>query len=283
MRDGLRWAVACARAREPRAYWPRASQAELSLLSGTREEIQRDWRAAMAAAGRDWFALDSTRQTLQILRALEFRAEETALACALVDAELSRLAPLFVPRRVLLFSGHMVDTPDRPAARFPLAKVPAAEARMREVLAELDAGPEDLALTQGAAGGDLIFSEACLDRGVRLQWLQPLPEAQFVEASAVRSAGAAMWRQRYYAAKARLGEAPLTMPVELGPCPKGADVWERGNLWLLYTTLAQGPDKVRFVCLWDGGGGDGPGGTRHMVDEVKRRSGRVSWIDSRAL
>ena len=29
--------------------------------------------------------------------------------------------------------------------------------------------------------------------------------------------------------------------------------------------------------------GDGPGGTRHMVQEVKRRTGRVTWVDTRTL
>jgi hypothetical protein len=73
------------------------------------------------------------------------------------------------------------------------------------------------------------------------------------------------------------------MAQELGPPPPGVNVWERGNRWLLHTTLAYGPDKARCVVLWDGGGGDGPGGTRHMVEEIKRRTGRVSWIDTRRL
>jgi hypothetical protein len=38
-----------------------------------------------------------------------------------------------------------------------------------------------------------------------------------------------------------------------------------------------------LVCLWDGGGSDGPGGTRHMVGEVKQRTGQVHWIDTRSL
>jgi hypothetical protein len=39
----------------------------------------------------------------------------------------------------------------------------------------------------------------------------------------------------------------------------------------------------RFICLWNGGGGDGLGGTAQMYDEVKRRTGRVTWIDTREL
>ena len=52
------------------------------------------------------------------------------------------------------------------------------------------------------------------------------------------------------------------------------DPFERCNLWLMYSALACGIDKLRFVALWDGGGGDGPGGTAHMYNEVKRRTGR---------
>ena len=47
--------------------------------------------------------------------------------------------------------------------------------------------------------------------------------------------------------------------------------------------LAAGVQKVRFITLWNGGGGDGPGGTAHMVEEVKRLTGRVTWLDTREL
>ena len=42
-------------------------------------------------------------------------------------------------------------------------------------------------------------------------------------------------------------------------------------------------DKVRFICLWNGGGGDAPGGTQHMYDEVNNRTGQVTWIDTRKI
>ena len=73
------------------------------------------------------------------------------------------------------------------------------------------------------------------------------------------------------------------MPDELGPAPRGVTVFERCNLWLLYTALPYGVDKVRFICLWDGKKGDGPGGTAHMYEEVKERTGQVIWIDSRKI
>jgi hypothetical protein len=58
----------------------------------------------------------------------------------------------------------------------------------------------------------------------------------------------------------------LVAPDELGPPPKWVNIYERNNLWLLYSALAHGLGKVFFVALWDGKGGDGPGGTQHMVE-----------------
>lgn len=280
---GVLWAALSAQQRDGKDYAARASYAELCLLLNPLAAVVREYRVATAVAKGDWFALESTRQTLVLLRDLQWRPAETAAALEVVDREIARSVPPLLPRQVLLFSGHMVDAPDRPQPRFPPAMVPRVTAAMERVLDEMGAGAGDLALTQGASGGDLIFAEACLKRGVRLQLLLPLPEPEFIEASLLRSADGVRWRERYYALKAALPEPPREMPAELGPLPPGANPYERCNLWLLYSMLAYGPDKARFVCLWDGGGGDGPGGTRHMVHEVKRRTGRVAWIDIRTL
>jgi hypothetical protein len=40
---------------------------------------------------------------------------------------------------------------------------------------------------------------------------------------------------------------------------------------------------VAFVCLWDGQGGDGPGGTAHMIATLERRAVHVHRLDASAL
>jgi hypothetical protein len=280
---GVLWASLTAQQRDSKDYWARASYAELCLLVNPKDAVIREFRAAMAAANRDWFALDSTLQTLTLLRDLEFRPDETGAAVDIVEREIARANPPFVPRQVFLFSGHMVDAPDRASPRFPADKEPVAAQKIAAALDQFGAGAGDLALTQGAAGGDQLFLEACVQRGVRCMLLLPFEEPKFIEESLLTSADGERWRERYFAVKAQLKDAPRIMPAELGPLPKGASAYERCNLWLLYTALAWGVDKVRFVCLWNGGGGDGPGGTAHMYNEVKRRTGRVSWIDTRRL
>jgi hypothetical protein len=187
----------------------------------------------------------------------------------------------FSPRQVLLFSGHMIDAPDRKKPRFPADKEGIAEARIADALKQLNASPADLAFSQAAAGGDLLFLEGCQQRGVRCQVLLPFPEADFIQRSILLSAGGEQWRERFFKVKAHLQDRVRIMPEELGPLPKDVDPYERCNLWLLHSALGCGSDKVRFICLWDGGGGDGPGGTAHMYNEVKKKGGRVSWIDTR--
>ena len=185
------------------------------------------------------------------------------------------------PRLVLLFSGHLIDAPNRPTPRFPAAKEPIAARKIAEVLQTLGAGPEDLALTQGACGGDLLFTEACQQRGVKVQWLQPFDEPEFIQKSVVCHSQA--WQPRYLTAKAKLASKIRSAPRELGPLPSGSNPYERCNLWLFETALSYGIRRVQFICLWDGGGGDGKGGTAHMYQEVKRRTGQVIWLDTRTL
>jgi len=280
---GVHWSCLSARQRNARDYVALASYAELCLLCFDAGQSRRAWSAAVAVADRDWFALDSSRRTLCVLRDLGFRPEETATALSIVDREIARAAPPFRPRQVLLFSGHMTDATSRAQPRFPEEKVDAAAARMAAALDQSGAGPGDLALCQGAAGGDLLFLEACQARGVRCQLMLPFPEPEFIERSVLPVKDGEAWRDRYFAMKGRLALAPRVMPVELGPLPEHANAFERCNLWLLNTALAWGIDRVRFFTLWNGGGGDGPGGTAHMYEEVKRRTGRVHWIDVRTL
>jgi len=187
------------------------------------------------------------------------------------------------PRRTLLFTGHMVDAPGRAQPRFPATRVDAAARRIGAALDEIGAGSEDLALTQGAAGGDLLFAEACLARGVPLRLLLPLTQREFAAASLLPVVDGAAWHARFRAVVDRLDEPPREAPLVLGPLAPGEDAFVRANRWLLDSALAFGRDSLICICLWDGGGGDGPGGTRHLVDAVRAAGGRVVRIDASAL
>ena len=183
------------------------------------------------------------------------------------------------PRKVALFSGHMIDAPDRAKPRFPADKEPIAARAVAAALANLDIGPGDLAICGGACGGDLLFAEAALARRARLELYIPFDEATFLEKS-VDFAGCD-WRARFFAAKA--GAALHVLPLEKGPTPAEEDPYERNNIWMLEAASRFGPDKVELICLWNGERGDGPGGAQHMMEEVEKAGGRAHWLDTRKL
>lgn len=186
-------------------------------------------------------------------------------------------------RQVWLFSGHMVDAPGRRPPRFPADRVAVAAQAIGEALDAHGAAPDDLAFAQAAAGGDLLFLEACLQRGLRCQVLLPFAEAEFVAGSILNAVDGAAWCARYEAVRAALRDPPRAMPQVLGPVPEGADPYVRCNEWLLASALSCGPQKLVFLALWNGAGGDGPGGTGHMHREVTRLQRRVVWLDTRRL
>jgi hypothetical protein len=183
------------------------------------------------------------------------------------------------PNRVLLFSGHMIDAPDRQTPRFPSEKEPVAAVAIADTIAEIGADAGDLAICGGACGGDLLFAEACLARDMRLELYIPFDEPSFLTSSV--DLADANWHQRYLAAKS---VATLhVMPHELGPLPPGENPFERNNMWMLESATRFGDEKVAFICLWNGRGGDGPGGAQHFVNEAGRKTQRIYWLDTRKL
>lgn len=187
------------------------------------------------------------------------------------------------PRQVFVFSGHRVDEPGRASPRLPndAATLARAGRAIDDVLAACDAGPRDLALTQGACGGDLLFSAACIERGVELRWLQPLAEPAFVQASVAPGGESSL--ALYARLRARLAEPPRALPAVLGAAVEATlDPWQRGNRWLLDTARAYGSDKLQVLCLWDFGAADSAGGTAAMVAEALQLTTRLVLIDSLA-
>ena len=291
MAGGVSWSAGCQQ--DPNeVFWAKATLGDLAVLQGTPDEVRNAYKTAIALADKDWFALDACLGQLRLLAAIGFRPDQVAAGIATFERALARLQPPeqgWLPDKVFLFSGHMIDAPGRKEPRFPADKEDAATAAIARALADLGAGPQDLALTQGSSGGDLIFAEQALALGMRVQLLFPLPEPDFIEQSILPATDGDNWRKRYY----RLRDNPLCLPPRvmpdcIGPLPEDshgrpANPYERCNQWLLNSALALGVQRTRFICLWNGGGGDGPGGTQHLVEEVKARTGQVTWLDTRKL
>ncbi len=273
-------------------YWSLASGAELALVENRKDDAIDDYAeaAALAAAARDRFALDLDAAAAAASWARSASVPEIVLeASRAIERANQQLDNLVGPRaappsHVVLFSGHMIDDPavrgpgKARQARFPASKVAAVASVIRVRLDKLGAGKGDLGVCGGASGGDLLFAEACLERGMRLELRLARLEPQFLAESVTFADPDHRWEQSFLDAKAHANTTLLVMQDELGPGPKDVSVHDRCNRWMLYSALSQGLPEVSFVALWNGEKGDGPGGTQHMTDLVRTLTGRQPEI-----
>jgi hypothetical protein len=52
---------------------------------------------------------------------------------------------------------------------------------------------------------------------------------------------------------------------------------------MLNNALVYGASRVTLVALWNGEGGDGPGGTQDMIDTARTRGAKVVILDAKPL
>lgn len=180
-------------------------------------------------------------------------------------------------KKIIIFSGHMIDKPDRKSPRFPPEIEPAVKKGIDKTLELLNVGSSDLALCGGACGGDLIFAELCLKRGAHLEIRIPFKVPEFLNSS-VSFAGE-QWTKRFYKVKENPNTKLLVMSDELVPLTQNVNPYVKNNLWQLQSALGWDSKKVNLLCLWDKKGGDGPGGTEHMYSEVEKYGGKIFIID----
>jgi hypothetical protein len=205
-------------------------------------------------------------------------------------------------RRVLIFTGHMIDEPGRRKPRFPADKEKEDVARQKikeAVVAEMKTGDGvSFGIAGGASGGDILFHEVCQELGVPTQLYLALQSPLYLNAS-VRKAGGD-WVERFRQLHARfeaegkmrvlseLSEEPVDeaehLPAWLRSKPE-YNIWQRNNLWMLHNALAAGGDDcVTLIALWDREPtGDGPGGTSDLVAKAERRGAKTVILDTKVL
>lgn len=103
----------------------------------------------------------------------------------------------------------------------------------------------------------------------------------FVDES-VQDAGP-LWETRFYDLANKLPSHVLSEEKELPAWLRSRpsyDIWKRNNLWMLHNAIARADQNVTLLALWDGHGGDGPGGTEDMVKQAEERNARIIIIDT---
>jgi hypothetical protein len=174
----------------------------------------------------------------------------------------------------LAFTGHMIDLPGRFPPRFPPELADAARAEIERRILHHTSGLNKASVKGFASlarGGDILFHEICRGLGFETEVVLPFTPDLFVKTS-VEGAENCHWPQRF---QKIWRETPPARRHVLG-LPESADAYAICNERVL--ELARHYGAVQLIALWNGRGGDGPGGTADLVARAKRHSGREPEI-----
>jgi tetratricopeptide (TPR) repeat protein/ribosomal protein S27AE len=294
----VRQSLAAAQKRLPRIQqfvptderiWTGISEADLMFLTIDRpERITNAYRTALKDGQS--FHHDAARRQIELYESLGLFAARVEAALKVIEAAPVADNPQ-KPPRVLLFTGHMVDAPDRKTPRFP--RTAPAEAKAKAMIQQAVAAERALAeggaigISGGACGGDILFQDVCREMNIPSRLFLALPQDKFQHAS-VRHGGPD-WVERYGDLCERIPPVVLAESEELPRWLCGKDhymIWERNNLWMLSHALAmvQGQGaRLTVISLWDGQGEDGPGGTADMVRRALDAGAKRIALDAKEL
>lgn len=287
-----------------RDVWLEISRADLMFLTTTApQRVAAAYRRAVPANVA--FNVNSIRSQLAVYRDLGVLTENLAEVFKVVPEppRLEDAKPDTEPRKqVLVFTGHRIDAPDRKDPRFPADKEAVAREKIKEAIVEQMNKTGVVSAYAGAAsGGDILFLEVCEELGIPTHLYLAIPAANYVTAS-VRDAGAD-WVDRFWklhAKHAARDEIRVLSNVDevndeseyLPAWLRGKSdysIWQRNNLWTLFNALAESADpktgdpNLTLIALWDGGKGDGPGGTADLVEKVQNVGARFKIINTKEV
>jgi hypothetical protein len=169
-----------------------------------------------------------------------------------------------VKPRSVIFTGHMIDLPDRPVPRFPQASERAARDAIRKHLVTTLAmmTGDRMGFASAARGGDILFHEQARDLGLKTVIVLPFQPEVF-EQTSIAGVRASDWVDRFW----RLWEGtPEPDRVDLR-LPRSNEAYALCNAKIVGLAAERGP--FHLIALWDGKGGDGPGGTADLVRKAQ--------------
>jgi hypothetical protein len=280
-----------AKARDERAgrtdMWLSITSADLACLTSKRPSFVADqYRKALARA-QD-FDIDAVRRQLNLYEQLGVMTANVAAALKAIPNPNVSHEPDEKPPHVLLFTGHRVDSPGREKPRFPNTQAAEAAARLaikntiEKELARV--GGPLIGIAGGASGGDILFQEVCAELNIPTTLYLAMSRDEYVKES-VRAAGP-QWIDRFDDLYERLPRRQMGESKELPRWLQNKSdysIWQRNNLWMLYNAMARGSRYVTLIALWDGGTGDGPGGTQDMVDQANESGAKTIILETRKI
>ena len=232
---------------QPPDYWQQATLGEAALILGDAAAAATHYARAVALAGTRFGDISSTRRQARLL------------AAHLPGHGDAAIAPLQIPP-VLIFTGHLIDRPERPVPRFPAA----IEAGLREAIAARMSALRPLAAYGSAAcGADLLCLEIARELGAETHIVLPFPAPAFRRTSVDFAGGD--WGQRFERVLALADSVTIASEHQASG---SVATYEYANLLLsgMGALRAQLLDTdLRALAAWDPTAPGLPGGAASLV------------------
>jgi len=251
---------------QPSPYWLHATVAEAALLLGDRAEAEEHYGLAAERAGARYADLSTTRR--QARWVLAQRAEDPGWV-----EDILRVPPL------LMFTGHMIDRPERETPRFPPELEEPAAGSIRQRIRRLRPAA---GYASAACGADTLFLESMLAEGREVHVVLPFPPAEFLPAS-VDFVPGSDWVGRFDRA---LATAASVTTASDHHASGSTSTFVYASLILSGMAALHArrlETELVGLALWDGQRGDGPGGTAALVQHWRSRGLAVERIDPAAV
>jgi len=172
----------------------------------------------------------------------------------------------FPPLQLLVFSGHVPDLAGKPP-RFPSESLPQVRQLLREKLEQLGA---KVGLVSGAAGADLLFIEALLERpDSSYHVVLPWSEDEFFRTSVAPFEpvdAPPLWEPLFRRALAQAATVRELGQVYEPSDDVGWEFTQEVMAGIALNTARMSRLDVQPVVLWDGQAGRGAGGTQSFVE-----------------
>lgn len=248
-------------AEAPADYWREATLGEAALILGEVDEARASYGRALAAAGRNYGDIGTTRRQARLLEAhLPAQGEPASAALAIPP--------------VVAYSGHMIDAAGRAPARFP----PEIEAQVRAAVRDrMAAIAPAAAYGSAASGADLLFLEAARELGCETHVILPFPADAFRRTSVDYAGGD--WGSRFE----RALDAASSVTIASDHAARGSSAtYEYANLVLTGMGLLRAQlldTSVRALAVHAPRADALAGGTTSIVEAWRRRGLAVETIE----
>src|SRR5207245_2189151 len=243
-------------------YYLLATLGEAALILRRWSEAQR-WYAEAAEIARERFAdLSSTRRNARLILDHFRRDSKEIERCFRIPS-------------VAVFTGHLIDRPNRHPQRFPPQLESAVRAAIRTRLKKLDAG---FGYASAGCGSDILFLEELLETGGEVNIVLPYDKKQFVKDS-VEILPGTNWAVRFEQVLARASAVVTASNQRLD---EGSMSFEYANLLLhglAQIRARQLETELVPLAVWDQKRGDGPGGSASAVEHWLSLGLDVEMID----